>query len=261
MYLAIDIGGTKTLIALFSNHGRVVKKLKFKTSRVKNRFMNDLIKNLKGFSYKSIKMVVVAIPGVVQKNCSVVFGNRQEWGELNLSEALKNLFDCPIHFANDANLATVYEGSFYKKGRTVFLTFSTGIGGGILEHGRISPESDKFEPGHVLYEFNGKVNEWEDIAAASAIGKAYHVDTATDLIGKATMEDIAKRITLGLSDIVREYHPDTIVLGGPLGKIFKRYVKYLPDLGVKYVRPKRPLESVIYGCYIYAKQIESEKHE
>ena len=39
------------------------------------------------------------------------------------------------------------------------------------------------------------------------------------------------------------------------GKIFKLYAKYLPkELGVKFKRPKRPDESVIYGAYIYAKQ-------
>ena len=64
---------------------------------------------------------------------------------------------------------------------------------------------------------------------------------------------------VGLPDVIKNYHPDTIVLGGPLGKIFRLYVKYLPgDLGVKLRRPKRPTESVIYGCYILAKQKERE---
>ena len=73
------------------------------------------------------------------------------------------------------------------------------------------------------------------------------------------MQDIANRIALGLPDVVKEYHPDTIVLGGPMGKVFRLYVRYLPnDLGVKYRRPRRPTESVIYGCYRYAKQKEQE---
>ena len=104
-----------------------------------------------------------------------------------------------------------------------------------------------------------KVKEWEDIAAASAIENYYHVDRATNLRKKPVLEDIAKRIYLGLPDIVKEYHPDTIILGGPMGKIFRLCVKYLPcDLGVKFRRPKRPNESVIYGCYLYAKQKERE---
>ena len=121
------------------------------------------------------------------------------------------------------------------------------------------PESAGFEPGHKKYFFDGKVKEWEDIAAASAIEGAHHVDYATNLRKKDELIDVANRIYLGLPDIVKEYHPDTIILGGPMGKIFKLYSRYLPsDLNVKLRRPKRPNESVIYGCYLYAKQKERE---
>ncbi len=256
MYLAIDIGGTKTLIALFSKRGRVIRRRKFKTAQGSNTFIRELEYNLKDFKNPRIKGVVVAIPGLVQKNYSVKFGNRK-WDDIDLITPLKNLFECPIWFENDANLAVLYE-SFRLPGKTVFLTFSTGIGGGVAEHNRILPESDSFEPGHKMYWYDGRVREWEDIAAASAIENHYHVDYATNLRKKEVLEDVAKRIALGLPDIVKEYHPDNIILGGPMGKIFRLYSKYLPDLGVKYRRPKRPNESVIYGCYRYAKQKEQE---
>ena len=261
MYLAVDIGGTKTLIALFSTHGRVIKRVKFKTSHSKPKFMADLTKNLRSFSKRRVRSVVVAIPGTVQKNCSVLLGNRLEWGKLNLMDLLKDLFECPIYFENDASLASIYEGSFYHK-KVVFLTFSTGIGGGVVDNGKLLDESAKFEPGHKIYDFNGKKAEWEDIAAASALENFYHIDTATELRGTEKMHDVADRISLGLNDIVKKYHPDIIVLGGPIGKIFKRYAKFLPDLDVKFVRPKRPLESVIYGCYLYAKKqgVVERKH-
>ena len=252
MHLSIDIGGTKTLVALFSARGRVIRRVKFHTARGDKRFIADLTKVLGGFTKYKIKTVVVAIPGVVQKNYSVSFGNR-DWPGIDIYTPIKNMFDCPIYFENDANLATLYEGSFYK-GKTVFLTFSTGIGGGVVRNGEILPESDKFEPGHKIYEYNGRELEWEDIAAASALEKYYHVDMATELRKKEIMQDVAARMTLGLTDVVKKYEPDTIVIGGPMGKIFRRYVKYLPDLGVRFVRPKRPLESVIYGGYLYSKQ-------
>lgn len=251
MYLAIDIGGTKTLVALFSERGRVVKRVKFKTARGSKTFLADLSKVLKTFVRRKVKVVVVAIPGTVQKNYTVNFGNRY-WPGIDIFTPIKKLFDCPIYFENDANLAALYEGSFHK-GKTVFLTFSTGIGGGVVQGGKILPESNKFEPGHKIYTYRKKSAEWEDIASARALEGIYHVDAATNLRNKAAMEDIAGRIGLGLADVVRDYKPDTVVLGGPLGKIFKRYAKYLSNFGVKIVRPKRPLESVIYGCYIFGK--------
>ena len=252
MYLAVDIGGTKTLIALFSKRGRVVRRVKFKTSWQKERFLRELRVALKRFSTPKIKVVVVAVPGVVQKNCSVRFGNR-DWGDVSLVEMMQSLFGCPIYFENDANLAAAYE-SIKFPGKTVFLTFSTGIGGGIAEKGQILPESDSFEPGHKIYTLGDKICEWEDLAASSALEKAFHVDAATNLRGKKMMMEIAERVYLGIPDIVSKYAPDTIVLGGPLGKIFNLYVKYLPKIeGVRYARPKRPLESVIYGCYLFGK--------
>lgn len=253
MYLAIDIGGTKTLVALFSSRGRVLKRFKFRTPRGSVRFVTELQKVLADFSKRRVKMVVVAIPGLVQKNYSVSFGNR-DWPGIDLYTPIKYLFDCPIYFENDANLASLYEGSFYR-GKVVFLTFSTGIGGGVVEKGHILPESSKFEPGHKKYEYNDNKLEWEDIAAASALEKHYHVDMATDLRKKVIMQDVASRIALGMPDIIKRYAPDVVVLGGPMGKIFKRYSKFLPKYdGVRFVRPKKPLESVIYGCYLYAKQ-------
>ena len=255
MYLAIDIGGTKTLIALFSKRGRVVKRVKFKTAQGSKTFINELTRNLKCFQKYQIRTLVVAIPGLVQKNYSVKFGNRN-WPEVDLYTPINTLFNCPIWFENDASLAALYEG-YLLPGRTIFLTFSTGIGGGIVEHNQIAPDSDNFEPGHKYYEYGNELKEWEDIAAASAIENHYHIDYATNLKKRVELEEIARRVYLGLPDIIREYKPDTIILGGPLGKIFKSYVKYFPQkLDVSLKRPKRPMESVIYGCYLYAKQKE-----
>ena len=257
MYLGIDIGGTKTLIALFSRRGRIFKKVKFKTSRNQKIFLDELAEHLRGFGRYRVKMATVAIPGVVQKNYTVKFGNRN-WDNIDLFTPIKELFGCPVFFVNDASLAALYEG-YRLQGRTIFLTFSTGIGGGIVEKNHILPESSKFEPGHKMYFYDGKIKEWEDIAAASAIEAAFHVDYATDIRKKEDLKDIANRIYLGLPDIIKKYHPDTIVLGGPMGKIFKLYSKYLPpDIGVRLRRPKRPNESVIYGCFLYCKQKEQE---
>ena len=257
MYLAIDIGATKTLIALFSKRGRIRKRIKFKTSKNQKIFLDSLVDALKSFQRFNINLTVVAVPGLVQKNYTVKFGNRN-WPDTDLFTPIKNLLGCPVFLENDASLAALYEG-YRLSGRTVFLTFSTGIGGGIVEKNRLLPESATFEPGHKKYSYNGKVKEWEDIASASAIESAHHVDYATSLRKKSELTDIANRVYLGLPDIIKKYHPDTIILGGPLGRIFKLYTKYLPALpDTKLRRPKRPSESPIYGCYLFAKQKERE---
>ena len=252
MYLGIDIGGTKTLIALFSKRGRILKRKKFRTPQGSKTFLQELENNLESFRKRKIRGIAVTIPGIVQNNCSVKFGNR-EWGWIDIFTPIKNLFDCPIWLENDANLGALYE-AHNMPGRVAYLTFSTGIGGGLVEKNQIVSTSSAFEPGHKKYVYNGKEKEWEDIAAASAIENYYHTNKATSLRGKKVMQDIANRIALGLPDIINDHHPDIIIIGGPMGKIFKLYEPYLPkDLGAKLRRPKRPTESAIYGCYLYAK--------
>lgn len=251
-YLAVDIGATKTLLALFSDNGRVLRRFKFPTNDNFPTFFKNLSTNLKPFTSFKIKAIAVAIPGLVYNNYSVEFGNRN-WGKIDLFTPIKKLFNCPIILDNDASLASLYEGSDLP-GLVIFLTFSTGLGGGVIKNNQLLPASSTFEPGHRFYTFNGQTEEWEDIASASAIGKAYQVKHATSLRGKTIMQDIATRISLGLPDIIQEFNPDIIIFGGPLGKIFNLYSPYLPSIpNVQFKRPRRPSDSVIYGCYLLAK--------
>ena len=267
MYLAVDIGGTKTLVALFSKRGRVIKRYKFKTSWQKERFVRELTAVLKHFSRPDLLAVVVAVPGVVQKNCSVRLGNR-DWGDFSLVETVQAVFDCPIYFENDANLAAVYE-SYRLPGKTVFLTFSTGIGGGIATRGHILPESDEFEPGHKIYVWDGQPCEWEDIASANAIRRAYHDQPVTTLKGRATYFDIANRVAIGLKDIILAHQPNTIILGGPLALTFKKWRMPLKIILRDSLPPhvqlpkincaKRPNLCVSYGACYYGEQ-KSRQH-
>lgn len=253
MYLSVDIGGTKTLIAAFSGRGRVLKKRKFKTALQAEDFLRDLSATLADFTKYRIRVVVVAIPGLIRSNNWVHFGKR-DWDGIDIRGCIKNLFNCPIYLENDANLAAIYE-SWRLKGKSIFLTFSTGLGGGIAENGHLLPESHNFEPGEVEYINDGRLQQWQNIAAASALEKYFGVSRVTDLRSHEAMREIASRIALGLPDLVAAHHPRTIILGGPLGKIFKLYVKYLPKFhNVRYRRPRRPLESVIYGCFLLARQ-------
>ena len=276
-YLVIDIGGTKTLIALFNRRGRVIKKFKFKTPNSKSEFLGILKSALIPFSdvYKahlhskesprktdSIRQVIIAIPGNVEDNVATKFGNRP-WKNLDLTHELKKLFSAPITLKNDADLGAIYESTFHR-GRTLYLTFSTGIGGGIAKRGQLAKNSKTLEPGHTHYIYQGKDLEWEDIASCNAIGSTYGVQ-ATSVRGQAAYNDIAFRVSLGLPQLIQRYHPDTIIIGGPLANQYPNFksqlranlrrllpkTKKLPRI----VPAKRPKEAVIYGGYTYAKKL------
>ena len=277
MYLAIDIGGTKTLIVLFSARGKQQKAVKFATPQDEKHFLADLLAALQPLARREVRQVVVAIPGVVQrdvehKNYNFIFGNRP-WQNLDLLTPIKNLFNCPCHFYNDANLATVYEARNLP-GRSAYLTFSTGIGGGIAENGELLERlSNRFEPGHWKYLYEGVRQEWEDLASAQAIRERFQAP-ATEIKGRGSYAEIAERLSLGLVDVVRQYHPDNIVMGGPLAYLFPKLKRPLKKAlqarldrspaGAHQVVPKLyqaeyPQESVVYGCLEVARKLDADE--
>ena len=269
MFLAIDIGGTKTLLALFSKHGLCLRQRKFNTSPSGEKFIQDLEANLKSFLPRSTRSKIlattVAIPGVVKfehNSYSFRFGNLN-WSNLDLLAPIKNLVSGKVFFANDANLATLYESTRFgrKSAKSVYLTFSTGIGGGIAQNGQLSPASDNFEPGHVKYQYHHQTQEWEDIASAKALAEEYHSPLKSLQLDPATTDDLIVRLSLGLLDILSEESPELLIIGGPLGYLLKKLKKpllnalrdHLKELP-KIKRAKKPETSVIYGAYLYAKQ-------
>ena len=272
MFLSIDIGGTKTLLALFSPHGLCLKKQKFPTEKSPSAFVKALSENLQSFLPSPflrhhVKAITVAIPGVVKiepDSCSFKFGNL-DWPKIDLLTPTKNLFNCKIFFANDANLATLYESTRpgRKNAKSIYLTFSTGIGGGIAKDGKLLKSSDAFEPGHVKYAFKNTTKEWEDLASAKALIEAYRVPSLQDLVlDDIHLEDLVARLSLGLIDIINQESPETIIIGGPLAFLFKKIKQpLLASLKnsihaeqLKLKKARRPTESVIYAAYLYAKQ-------
>ena len=258
MHIAVDIGATKTLVATFSEHGRCLKRTKFLTNKNFSRFETELLSVLSSLKINRPSSVVIAVPAVVDKDGSFSPDNLP-WKNCTLLPSIKNLYkDSKIFILNDADLATLYESGPYQ-GKTIYLTFSTGIGGGLAKNGAILEESSSFEPGHKKYHFGDSDEEWEDIASAKTLKRIFKKDVSK-ITNPASFETIAFRLSLGLSDLIKTYRPNTIIIGGPVGHIFKEIypylenylfptVPYLPDI----VKAKRPETSVIYGCYLYGK--------
>ncbi len=266
MYLTIDIGGTKTLIALFSNHGRILREKKFITPVNLRDFLNKLFTQLQYFTDYQPRNIVVAVPGIVEKNRPIWFGNR-DWKNPPLYESIRKLFTCPVYFKNDSDLATLYEASFYPEKRTMFLTFGTGIGGSLTKNGCLTKSSATFEPGHQIVLWRNQEVEWEDIASAKAIRRTNHGQDVTTIKDKHANELIAAKIAIGLVPLLEEKHPEIVIIGGPLGEIFRYFrptlnrlvkigLKNSPAKIPKLIKAKKPRRCVSYGAYKLAKQFD-----
>lgn len=268
MYIAIDIGGTKTLLALFSKNGRLKKRLKMKSWPEPEKWLSELSRNLSRilpFRKQSIRAITISYPGVLENNTPGKAINLPLWDGPKIAESVKNLFNlkginAPIYYKNDADLGALYE-CFDYRGKTLYLTFGTGIGGGIVRDGHLSRESADFEPGHLKKTYQGKRQDWEKIASSKAIRAANDDLDVRKISDEKALADIACRFSVGLSDLIKAHSPKQVVLSGPVIAVFPGFIMTLNKLleeslksDVPPIYPaKKPQESVIYGAYLYGK--------
>lgn len=263
MLVAVDTGGTKTLVATFNRRGQIVMQQRFPTPRDTAAYIEQLkltIRELTGG--EAIDAIGLAIPGII-KNDIAVWCPNLGWKDFPVRSELKRFFRCPIYVDNDANLAGLAEAR--SLGRQVpiciYLTVSTGIGMGLVINGSLQRELAITEPGHMLLEYDGKLRKWESFASGRAIKDTYDA-FARDIHSKRIWSQIADKISRGMLTIIPTLNPDVIVIGGSIGTYFDRYGEVLSRHLRKHLDPHIPLpeirqalhpeEAVIYGCYYYA---------
>ena len=264
MIVAVDTGGTKTLIAGYTDAGEITTEFKFETPAKASEYVDTLTTHLRAlFDPSKVDVIVVGLPGIV-KDGVAVWCNNLRWRNFDAAEELKGILGhVPVLIENDANIAGLAEARQLKPVPTsvLYVTISTGIGSGVITNGKIDPGLRYSEAGRSLVEFDGKVREWETFASGKAIYQTYR-KYARDIANKHTWWQIADRISRGFLAMIPIIQPDVIVIGGSIGTHFKKYEedlkfilkKHLPEHIPlpKLVAAKHPEQAVIYGCYYYA---------
>jgi len=264
MYLGIDIGGTKTLVASLDNRGAITESIKFPTPKEYALFLKELSIAVANLSTKEFIACGVAVPGRVdrEKGIAVAFGNLP-WTNVPIRHDLHHMLKCPVVVDNDANLAGLSEAMLLRQYDCVlYVTVSTGIGTGIITNQKIDPEFADSEGGSIMLEHKGKIMQWEDFASGRAIVKRFG-KRADEIEDEKTWKIITKDIAIGLFDLVTFIQPDAVVLGGGvmthldrfddlLMKDLKRFETPMTPLP-PILRAQRPEEAVVYGCYDLAK--------
>jgi predicted NBD/HSP70 family sugar kinase len=264
MIIAVDTGGTKTLVASFLEDGRIGDEFKFPTPKDTKEYTDTLIATLRErFLGQTVDAIVVGIPGIV-KDGTAIWCNNLHWKNFDVASALHGaLGNAPIYIENDANLAGLAETRQLDDTPelALYVTVSTGIGSGIITNGVINQALRNSEAGRMQIEYDGAVREWETFASGQAILKTYG-KYAKDIKSKKVWNEIADRISRGLLAITPVLQPQVVIIGGSIGTFFEKYGKHLHDLldeklpdhipTPKIVQAKHPELAVIYGCYYYA---------
>ena len=261
MYFAMDIGGTKTLLAVFNSDGELSTQYKFPTPPDYVNFIDMVRKSVSELGYSKFKAGCVAVPGRLDRSKGMIIAMANlNWGMVPIAKDIESIVDCPIVVENDTKLAALSEAIAFKKdyNKVLYVTISTGISAGLVVDQKIVPALADSESGHMLLEHNGKLQTWESFASGKAISKKYG-KLASEINDPKIWEDISRNIAVGLIDLIATMQPELIVIGGGVGTHFAKFRTPLQAELKKYEIPlvpippvkqaKRPEEAVIYGCY------------
>jgi len=266
MIVAVDTGGTKTLIAGYDEDGKITTQFKFLTPPKRSEYVETLTTHLNALfdpAVVDIDAIVVALPGIIRDGVAV-WCNNLHWRNFDLASELKGVLGgAPLFIENDANLAGLAETRLRTPipVSSLYVTVSTGIGSGIITNGKIDPGLRHSEAGRALIEYDGRVREWETFASGKAIYNIYG-KYARDIHSKRIWRKIADRISRGFLAVIPILQPDVIIIGGSIGTYFDQYEadlkailkEKLPDHIPlpTLIQAEHPEEAVIYGCYYYA---------
>ena len=265
MYLGVDIGGTKTLVAVLDDNANIKAQVKFPTPKKYDHWLLELRNAVHHLDHKDFQAAGVAVPGRLNREEGIVYdlGNLP-WRNEPIQADCEKVLKCPVVIENDANLAALSEAMLHKDAETVlYITVSTGIGTGVVYKQQLDPALLDGEGGHIMVPHRGTLKKWESFASGKAIYEHFG-KKAAELTAEDDWKLIAHNLSLGLFENIAIVQPDLIIVGGSVGTYFKHFGKFLESELKKYevpivpipklVQAQRPEEAVIYGCYDIAKQ-------
>lgn len=147
--IGIDIGGTTVKFGLFREDGQLVKKWEIptKTEGRKEKLYTDLADSIRqqvqaeGIRVDELSGVGVGIPGPVMPDGSISVLVNLGLSDLNPDRELPAYLDgVKVSAVNDANAAALgelWQGGGKDFRDIVFLTLGTGVGGGIIQDGKL----------------------------------------------------------------------------------------------------------------------------
>ncbi len=264
--LGVDLGGTKILAALVDGSGRVRHRHRVPTPQAGPAAVVEAIAGavdavLHGAAVRRglVAGLGVGAPGPLDPRTGMVFEppNLVGWRDVPLARMLRDRLALEAHVENDANAAALAEwwiGAGRGTHDIVYLTISTGIGGGIilndvLLHG-VSGTAG--EVGHMTIDLDGprcgcgRVGHLEALASGPAIARmaqqaaadqptvllelaagdrsritAELVDEAArhgDALAQAVLARAGVAIGVGVANLLNLLNPSRVIIGGGVSR-------------------------------------------
>jgi glucokinase len=162
--ISIDIGGTHIRVAAYEpNSATPIAQHKTKSLATTPGTYDRLVKAIETiWQDGKVASIGIASPGPLDPHAGIIHDtpNIPEWKNFPLAPKLSEHFGVPVYLDNDANLAGLAEWQFgvgQGHHNLVYLTISTGIGGGVISNNHLLQgyRGMGAELGHVLIDPNG----------------------------------------------------------------------------------------------------------
>ena len=243
LQVGVDLGGTNIATGLVTEKGELIASRTSPTQsgQMYEKILEQIAGEIAGLLSDAalrpseISAVGIGIPGVVNaKAGTVVQCTNLGWYKKPVQADLLSLLQLPVRIENDANLAALAEytvGAARNVSSCILLTLGTGVGGGIIEKGRIlsgaSGQAGEF--GHMTLVADGipcacgRFGCMEQYCSATAL-----VRTARQICGQHPESALLTMTGGDLSRLTAKTVIDAARDGDPAARtVFNRFAHYL----------------------------------
>ncbi|MDB4894786.1 MAG: transcriptional regulator/sugar kinase [Firmicutes bacterium] len=261
--LGLDIGGTKLAAGVVAPDGRLLSWQRTPTGAAEGPGavigrllrLGRLAVERAGVDWRQIAAAGVGCGGPLDPDQGVILGppHLPGWVELPLGHRLEGALGIPVYIDNDANAAALGEHRFGAGRGTsnlVYLTISTGVGGGVIINDRLyrGENGNAGEIGHMSVDYKGRrcvcgrqgcleayvsgtaiaarareaVQAGRPSALRELAGHACRITAelvvaamqAGDALAAAIWAETVTILAAGLTNVIHIYNPRLVVLGG-----------------------------------------------
>jgi glucokinase len=169
MLAGIDLGGTQVRVALARSDGQLIASFKTSTPLLGSpqRVVEWAAAEIEGHrGREKVRSVAIGAPGPIDVERGILVNppNLPGWRNVPLAAMLRSAIGAPAHVANDADMAGLGEftrGAGRGTRNMVYITWSTGVGGGLIIDGQLhrGAHGTAGEVGHMIIDPNGPLDQ------------------------------------------------------------------------------------------------------
>jgi glucokinase len=241
--IGVDIGGTNLRAALVSAAGEILDRVSEKITHDPNALLTRIIEVVEDLDREGVTAIGIGVPGRIDARRRLALsGGYVDLSKVALGDRIRAASRKEVVIDNDCNMALIAEiavGAARGRENVAMLTIGTGIGGAIVQEGKIvRGKMSAGQLGHVTVDVHGRLclcgrhGCVETTSSGTALGrhiaeaglasdttidKLFALDAAGDKAARAVLLAWAGPLRAAIDSIVAVLDPELVLLGGGLG--------------------------------------------